>query len=93
MVYWEQIEKLTYKILYEEYNDYDLSLLGEAYICFNNIKDNYDPTKSALTTYYAINLRGHLSNYLKYNNELIHIPVLQKATTQQIYTSIHANLS
>lgn len=93
MVYWEQIEKLTYKILYEEYNDYELSLLGEAYILFDKIKDEYDPTKAAFTTFYAMRLRGHLSNYLKYNNELIHIPVLQKATTQQIYTSIHTKLS
>ena len=93
MVYWEQIEKLTYKILYEEYTDYELSLLGESYILFDKIKDEYDPTKAAFTTFYAMRLRGHLSNYLKYNDELIHIPVLQKATTQQIYTSIHTKLS
>lgn len=93
MVYWEQIEKLTYKILYEEYNDYDLSLLGESYILFDKIKDEYDPTKAAFTTFYAMRLRGHLSNYLKYNDELIHIPVLQKSSNKQIYTSIHTKLS
>lgn len=93
MVYWEQIEKLTYKILYEDYNDYDLSLLGEAYILFDKIKDEYDPTKSAFTTFYAMRLRGHLSNYHKYNDELIHIPVLQQSSNKQIYTSIHTKLS
>lgn len=92
MVYWEQIEKLTYKILYEEYNDYDLSLLGEAYICFNNIKDSYDETQSSFTTYYAKCLRTHLKTYNQYNSDLIHVPVLKKSDNKQIFNSIHAKI-
>lgn len=92
MVYWEQIEKLTYKILYVEYNDYDLSLLGEAYICFNNIKDSYDETKSSFTTYYAKCLRTHLKTYNQYNSDLIHVPVLKKSDNKQIFNSIHAKI-
>jgi hypothetical protein len=73
--------------LYEEYNDYGLELLSDAYIVFDKIKDSYDETKSAFTTYYANHLRWHISHLNRYDG-IVHIPVLQKSTTYHNYISL-----
>lgn len=93
LIDWKDIELLTYKILYEEYKDYDKSLLGEAYIAFDRARSSYDETKSAFTTYYAIKLRSHLQYYLRYNSDLIHVPLLKRDTDKVICNSIHTKIN
>lgn len=93
MIEWKSIEKLTYKILYTEYHDYDLALLGEAYLAFDKAKNGFDPEKNPnFLTYYAACLRGHLNTYKQYNSELIHIPLLKRKENHHNYKSIHEKI-
>lgn len=83
---WDEIKLLVYKVLMEEFNVYyrDLDngceLLSEAYIGYDKAIKSYDPTKSQFTTYCMIVIRGHLKDYLKYN-DMIHVPVKKKDST------------
>ena len=78
MTEWKDIERLVYKILYSEFKDYDLSLLGESYIVFDKCVNNFDETKNVqFTTYFCSALRMHLIDYLK-ADKLIYIPRLKR---------------
>jgi len=82
---WNEVQAYARHILYTKYKDYNDELLGESFIAYTKALETFDPLKASFLTHFKYTLLGHLSDYHKYNDNLIHIPRNKLADVEHKY--------